>query len=344
MAKLHRIPNIENTEREASEWIARLNADDVSADDRACFESWRAAHPRHAQAYNALSATWRSLETCGPLVRAVTFGQAMNAATAPPASRRHWAVAATAASVALVGFCMAAYWSQLKHDNSFETAVGENAKISLPDGSSLDLNSNSLAKVNYAAGMRVIRLERGEAFFKVAHDKSRPFWVVAGNSWVRAVGTEFNVYRRASDVEVTVNEGTVKVLSQTGSLGPPTDNVLGSAAVSVVTAGEQIDVDGRSAVVRSLEPVRLKRAVAWREGSLYFENQSLGEVIDEMSRYTTLKIEIRDAALRQLTVGGTFRATPDGVEALLTMLQQGFRLSVTRRAGERVIVERMPES
>jgi transmembrane sensor len=340
MTKIHWIPDTERAEREASEWIARLGADDVSAEDRARFETWRTAHPRHARAYDELSATWRSLASSGALVRAVSFGQAMNAATTPPASRRPWALVAAAAAVALVGFFATEYWWRLKNETLFQTAVGEHAEVSLPDGSSLDLNSNSLARVNFSAGARVIRLERGEAFFKVAHDKTRPFWVVAGDSWVRAVGTEFNVYRRAADVEVTVNEGTIKVVSQRGGHETPTDSVLKQATVSVLTAGEQIDVGGHSAVVRALAPTQLKRSVAWRDGSLYFEDQPLGAVIDEMSRYSTVKIEVGDPSLRELPIGGTFRASPNGVEALLSMLHEGLGLTLTRQGEERVRVDR----
>lgn len=52
---------VDEAEREASEWIARLNADDISPDDRVRFEAWRKLHPRHARAYDELSATWREL-------------------------------------------------------------------------------------------------------------------------------------------------------------------------------------------------------------------------------------------------------------------------------------------
>jgi transmembrane sensor len=333
------MPDRESAEREASAWIARLNADDVSTEERARFASWRNAHPRNARAYDELSATWQRLAQAGPLVRAVSFGQAINAAASSPAPRRSWTLVAAAAAVALVGFLVTQRLLQLKNETQFQTAVGEHADVSLPDGSSLDLNSNSVARVEYSGRTRVIRLERGEAFFKVAHDPQRPFWVVAGDSWVRAVGTEFNVYRRSTDVEVTVNEGTVKVVAQRGDHETPTDQALGTAAVSILTAGEQIDVRGHSAVVRVLEPLQLQRSVSWRAGTLYFESRPLGEVIDEMSRYSTLKIEVIDPSLRRLPIGGTFRASPAGVDALLTMLQEGLGLTVKRQGEERALVE-----
>jgi len=88
MGDVHRLPSTDNAEREASGWFARMNADDVTADDRTRFEAWLRAHSCNAKAYTELSATWQELVKSGPLVRAVYFGQVMNAASAPPAPRR----------------------------------------------------------------------------------------------------------------------------------------------------------------------------------------------------------------------------------------------------------------
>jgi ferric-dicitrate binding protein FerR (iron transport regulator) len=74
----HRLLDMEDAERQASEWIARLNADDVSGDDWTCFELWRASHQLHASAYNELVATWYVFTTAEPLVHAVvSFGQSV---------------------------------------------------------------------------------------------------------------------------------------------------------------------------------------------------------------------------------------------------------------------------
>lgn len=368
MADVHRLTTSEDAEREASEWIARLNADDVSEEDRAQFEAWRRTHPRHSRAYEELSATWRSLKDAGELVRAVSLGQALGASTqqalrqsvavgssecsAPlheepsqyPRSvrKRHGVVTrmslAVAATVAAIAIGTAWVLWQQPPQTLFQTAIGERASVELPDGSSLELNSNSLARVDYDEGARVIRLERGEAFFEVQRDAHRPFWVVAGDSWVRAVGTAFNVYIRPTGVRVTVSEGTVKVAAAApAGSNMPSDQQLADGAISVLTAGQQVDVSRGATEVRSLEPTALTRSVAWRSGTLYFENARLGEVADELMRYTTLEIVIEDDSLRELPVGGTFESNPQGAEALLTMLHDGFGLRI-RRAERRVHV------
>jgi transmembrane sensor len=140
----------------------------------------------------------------------------------------------------------------------FQTAIGEQAAVGLPDGSSFDLNTNSRVWVDYSKRARVVYLERGEAFFKVAHDPLRPFWVHAGDRRVRAVGTAFNVYLRPRGAEVTVREGTVNVVNSTME-SPPTEQKPAAA----VTAGEQADAQGSApgsgALLRAMSISRGRR-------------------------------------------------------------------------------------
>ena len=337
MGKVHRLPSAEQTEREASLWFARLNADDVTAEDRARFEAWRDASAYHAKVYEELCSTWQVIAKSGPLVRAVNFGQSMNAASTRPDSRRRWVAAAAAASIAIV---IVTAWNlyKQKEETRFQTAIGEQAAVALPDGSSFDLNTNSRVGVDYSAKTRVIHLERGEAYFKVAHDTQRPFWVRAGDYWVRAVGTAFNVYLRPTGVEVTVSEGTVSVVNAAENDSPPTDPALTQSAAAV-TAGEQADAHGRAKVIHALNTAQLNRLLAWRKSSLYFQDQPLGDVINELMRYTTLKIELGDEALRQVPVGGTFQTSPEGAEALLTMLHDGFGANIRRDGQGHVYIE-----
>lgn len=340
MSNVRQLPDTEAIERQASEWIARLKADDVSADDRARFEAWRTAHAAHERAYKELSETWETFVAAGPLVRAVSFAQSMNEAVVIRATRRRWIYAATAAAILLAMVGAIGYRSvePPRPASTFSTAVGEHAKISLPDGSTLELNSGSLARVNYSSFGRVIRLERGEGFFEVAHDTNRPFWVLAGGSWVRAVGTAFNVSLTRMAVEVTVSEGTVRVGSTQVS-GIPEDNTRGEDAIAVLNAGEQIELNRGLAAMRKLSAEQLQHSLTWREGTVYFEARPLADVIAELARYTTLEVIVNDESLAKMPVGGTFRTSPEGVDALLNMLEQGFGLRV-RYEGNRALIER----
>ena len=338
MGEIHRLPNPEDTERQASDWFARMNADDVTPEDRVRFEAWLRAHSCNVKAYEELLATWNQLVESGPLVRAVYFGQAINAASARSARVPRWLAVAMAAVVGVVILGVA--WLQFPQndDSRFQTAIGEQFAVTLSDGSSFNLNTNSRVEVDYGPRSRVIHLERGEAYFNVAHDTQRPFWVHAGDRWVRAVGTAFNVYVRPAGVQVTVSEGTVKVVDAAGSASPPPDTSYANSAAAV-TAGEQANAHGHVDVVRALNAAQLSRQLAWRKSSLYFQDEPLASVVDELARYTPLEIEIVDDALRQLPVGGTFQTSPEGAEALLKMLRDGFGTRIRRVGADHVYIE-----
>lgn len=346
-SNVHRMRTGEEIRLEASEWIARLNADDVSDEDRGQFESWRSTSASHARAYEEVAHTWQHLLDTGEVVSSVALGQAFAATTEKAVRRSRRAsrlrvVMSAAASVVLATLVGLWWVSTLAPRTLFQTAIGEHATVQLPDGSTLELNSNSLARIDYTEQARVIRLDRGEAFFQVEHDTGRPFWVVAGKSWVRAVGTAFNVDVRSTHVRVTVSEGTVKVAAS-GSAQSPSDAQLARAAVSVLKPGQQVDVHGAETQVRSLAPVDLTRVVSWRGGTVYFKEEKLANVVDELSRYTTLEIVIEDESLRDLGIGGTFETNSQGAQALLSMLEDGFGLQVRRDGSSAYITQARPQ-
>lgn len=331
MPDIRRFPDSKRIEQEAGDWIARLNAEDVSDEDRARFAAWRAAHPSHARVYDGMAAAWRAFSAAGSMVRAVSFGESMNQATRAGKPRLRWLVAgvATAALVAAVTFL---FLMHALPGSTFQTGIGEHASISLPDGTSVVLNSNTRVQVDYSPAARVIRLERGEAFFRVVHDPSRPLWVYASGSWVRDVGTAFSVYLRPDDVRVTVSQGRVEVGSTVSAADKPQSDER-NAPASLLEAGQQADLSDGTTTIRSLPRVEIDRLLAWRGGKVSFVEQPLSEVVREMSRYTTLRITIDDDGLRQLPIGGTFDASPQGVETFISMLQDGLRLRVRREGG-----------
>ncbi len=337
MADIHRLPSIKEVEREASEWIARLNADDVSADDCARFEVWLHSHRLHARTYEELFGTWRQFTQAPPLTQAT--------AAAPSLQRRRawywplrWRQFAMAMSGVAAAVLLSFYLHSLTTAATFETTLGERATVSLPDGSTLQLNSDSRVRVDYSLGSRVIHLERGEAFFDVAHDVNRPFWVTIGKNWVRAVGTAFGVYLNRQSVRITVHEGAVKLGSAEHFLPTSLSESALKNASAMLTAGEQADLEGRVTTTRKLSAEELARAAAWRDGWLYVENENLCDVIAELNRHTPRQLILEDVQLCSLSVGGSFQANPRGAEALLSMLEGNFGARI-RRDGDRTYIQ-----
>jgi transmembrane sensor len=334
VAEIHRLPEAADTEREASEWIARLEADDASDEDRTRFLVWYGANRQHAKVYDELRELWQEFKAAGPVVRAVAFGQAMNEAGRPKSHGLRWA-AAVAASLTVAALATTWYLSR-PTIQSVQTMIGERATLSLPDGSSLELNSNSLARIAYSTHARVIELVRGEFYCEVVHDEKRPFSVRVGSAVIRDVGTSFDVDKRPQLVRVTVTNGELGV-SPTDPRQQSFINAPQEGPGTEVVAGEQAEVARSRITLRKLPQEELARFLGWRSGQLHFDDEPLSDVIVELSRYTTLHLVLEDASIARTPVGGTFQASPQGTNSLVAMLKDGLGLSV-RQSGDTVYI------
>jgi transmembrane sensor len=119
------------------------------------------------------------------------------------------AVAASAAGLATLAVIVMLEFSA----PTYATALGEQRSIQFSDGSTVELNSCSKIRVKYSKQERDVELLQGQALFHVAHDPPRPFIVSIGATRVRAVGTQFDVYKKSTSTVVTVVEGRVAVYS-----------------------------------------------------------------------------------------------------------------------------------
>jgi transmembrane sensor len=230
---------------EASEWFVDFRVGDVDAAARERFDEWLRRSPEHIRAYMEIAKTYvelPALKIAGPLdldaliaharsgenvVRFDNTGsvrtrephagdedishrerQEKVAGRTLPIRRRFLAVAA-----ALVFAIGAAAWWQSARFPTYATDVGERRSITLADGSTVDLNARSRLRIEFSRSERRVELIEGQALFQVSKDKNRPFIVSSGDATVRAVGTQFDVYRKATGTTVTVLEGRVAVYS-----------------------------------------------------------------------------------------------------------------------------------
>jgi transmembrane sensor len=198
-----------------------------------------------------------------------------------------------ALAVLTIGF----YW-QLRPQR-FETAIGEQRSVVLGDGSLVTLNTASVVEVRITNERRIVSLLAGEALFQVAQDRTRPFDVTSGDTTVRAVGTQFNVERRASGTTVTVVEGRVAVLTIPASKQT-------AAESKPLEAGEQLTLSPLRP--RQIVHTDVTTAIAWTQRKLIFDRRRLGEVAEEFNRYNRQVIEIQSAELRSQEVTGVFQA------------------------------------
>lgn len=287
---------------QASAWHFRLQAEDVSAQDRQRFEAWLALGDAQAHAWEEAQLLLAALQ---PAARSLQPRlQAPRRRTLP------WAAAALL--VLALGVAWQTPWpDRLRADHY--TAVGEREVLQLADGSRVELNTDSAVSVELTANERRVQLLRGEAWFEAAHDAGRPFVVQSGSTQVRVLGTRFGVSRQGERTRVQLAEGRVETL------------VEGAGNV-ILLPGEAVEAaPGYLSAVQTFDPAA---AFAWRQRQLVFRQQPLGEVVAELNRYWPGHVLITNSVLERKAVSGVFEI--DKPEAVIRALQLTLGLHVDR--------------
>lgn len=330
-------PDLSRVEAQATEWIMLFEDGGGTPEERAAFKRWLDESVHHRDAYMRFAALWDGMERFEELS---DYSAADDGATLLKGSRYfprslgRRSLMRIAASLFLVVAAAVAYQAlsvgDLRHVASHETVVGAHRTVSLPDGSRIDLNTNSRMEIDYSLTSRRVRLVRGEAYFDVVENQSRPFVVEAGGGAVRAVGTAFSVRLRDRKIDVTVTEGQVALFA---SAPDRAERVEGGdraapAALLRVAAGQQVVFEDDVEQLNHVAADVMKRKLSWRDGMLAFSGEPLSEMVAEVSRYTDMTIEIEDDELRVFPVAGYFKA--GDVEAMLEAFELAGGLRVER--------------
>ena len=309
---------------EASAWFIEFRAGDVNGEARLRFIDWLRRSPEHIQAYLEVSGVWGELPTSDPdgkidirslIARArseidvieLSNPGTRSARTLPPErprlNPRTWSqkqrrTALATAALALLTLVAVRFWGGGGLADAYSTGIGEQRTIALPDGSTVELNARSSLRVHLTDRQRDVALLEGQALFRVAKDAQRPFVVRAGDAQVRAVGTEFDVYRKESETVVTVVEGRVETYDDSGH---------GGEGAIVLSAGERLAVVPHTVT----KPTRADPAVAtaWLQKRLIFEETPLNEVAEEFNRYNRRPLSIEDRELKMLKISGVYSST-----------------------------------
>jgi transmembrane sensor len=274
---------------DAAAWVAKLHSSDRTKALEAALKAWLAEDAAHSRAFELATRAWE-------------LGGAVPGTSVPriePAARRtgrplRWrlafgAAAAVAAAVVVVVLVL--------RDPTYATGVGEQRSLALADGTRVTLNTDSRLAVHYTEGTRLVRLERGEAFFDVGKNPHRPFIVTAGGESVTATGTAFSVRRDDRAVEVTLVEGAVRVTEEAAAVSGPVNQTL--------SPGERLIVAGAAP---KLDRPDIEAVTAWRRGEVVLDHTSLADAIAEMNRYSAVPLVLSTRAAAAIEVSGIFRA------------------------------------
>ena len=294
------------TRQEAARWAARRFDDPNPAS--ADFDAWKAADPANAAAFDDV---WR-VNADPALAEAMTLS-VQRGAVRP---RRGVLIGAVASGLASCALALVAIWPQLQLTTvaplALETAPGQHRTAALADGTTVTLDGATRLEVKLGQFRREVRLVRGEAYFDVAHDESRPFTVKAPEGSARVLGTAFDLEREQGRLELSVHRGRVR-LAPSGLIH----------RTAVLTIGQQAFAkEGRLSRVHAFDP----NAEDWRAGWLETDGVTLASLVERLNRASTTPIVIADPDLGRQRVAGRFRLDEPEVLVRNLALMHGFQV------------------
>ncbi len=309
---------------EAALWFARLREPEPdsqqAAERRMAFEDWLQADPRHRGALEETERLW------GALAQPAATAIAEESVSKPQIIRHRrralpsWSRPAALAASFLVAMAFGLIaqddltdWVHADHT----TRVGEQIPVNLEDGSRVTLNTDTAVSVDLSPNRRSVGLLRGQAWFDVAADTSRPFFVESPAGTIKVTGTSFDVHLDHNTTIVSVTEGQVALTATQGAVEHPT---------AKLHAGQQARISKTGiSEVRAFDNTVV---TAWLRQQLVFYDTPLEQVVDELNRYRSGKIVIADGDLQNLKVSGVFRT--DDPDAALPVIANTLPIEVTR--------------
>ncbi|KAF0866339.1 FecR family protein [Pseudomonas sp. LD120] len=277
---------------EAQDWLVLLTSGRATAADAQALRQWCAQSPQHAAAFEQTKALWHCLQPAAE--------QLEHHSRPRPLGRRAFLGTAIAASAALfmVHASVPGGFAGLTAD--YVTAVGEQRRVDLAVGVSLELNTQTrISRRDLGAGEQGIELLEGEV--EVFSQSQQPLNVQAGQGWLSVRQARFNLRNTQQQVCVTCIEGSLQV------------QVAGRSIR--LDSGRQLTYDAhRVGEPHAVDP---RKVIAWREQVLVFDNATLDTVISEINRYRPGMLVLLNAELGQRKVQARFNLNQLAGVALL---------------------------
>ncbi|QJU59875.1 DUF4880 domain-containing protein [Sphingomonas sp. AP4-R1] len=302
-------------ETEAAAWLAAL---DAGTADRAAFEAWR-SKPAHALAFIRLEHTWRTLDRLRDPAMSEPSPQDAQAASSPApethasrVDRRALLRAATFVAAAAVGGGV--LLTKRTEAHVVETAIGERRRFYIGSRASVDLNTDSRLRWWQTGGGFEIALDRGECSIALEGETTPCILQADGNKIHLAAG-HFNVRRHAEDrIRLVPLSGEARLERFGKSL--------------TVARGRQLVLTDREEKIAPIAFADLHALAAWQRDELLFNGQSLAEAIAEYNRYLPVPIQLADASLASVHLGGRYRSS--STDEFLAALKANYNIHAVR--------------
>jgi transmembrane sensor len=311
----------------ASYWLVRLDAGTLSPEGQRTFEAWLAVDPAHREAFERTQSMWDRFEQAADPAELRAL-RAAALAVAP--ARKRWPRIAAAAVVCCMAGLATLVLNSSRYSHSdvvtnyaappltekYSTARNERSTVTLADGTVVTLNLATTLDVAFTPAERFVRITQGQAFFEVAKNPHRPFVVAAADRRVTAIGTQFDVRLDPDRVEVVLLEGRVSVDHDSPTM---LERLNIRKSHVELKPGEKLVAALGSPV--TVTETNAPRATSWREGWVVFENETVGEAVAELNRYSDHPLIVADESVRNLHLSGVFRVgQPDRFATIIQEL------------------------
>ena len=345
MKNLVEFPDPNTIEAEAAAWIARLDRGKLSGEECAAVREWIRRSPEHYSTISRFADIWSDLDGLAEILDEVEPDASIREVHPGPQPMVRFTPARVAVIASIIiavvigalfsntGNFRAVPTPDSKWQASYVTTIGEQQTVTLRDGSRVQLNTDTAVNIDFDDRQRKVRLVKGEALFEIIHNQTRPFLVYAGTNVIRAVGTAFVVKLIENEIEVTIREGRVELKS----IKDASQNRVGNELIiasAVIDAGQTVKVNKEIQTLQEIATEEIDRKLAWRDGLIIFSGEPLDQVVEEISRYTSVSFVVTDPELNTLRIGGRFKIGE--TDAMLEVLETGFGVNVNRVSNDLV--------
>ncbi|RYY03635.1 MAG: FecR family protein [Gammaproteobacteria bacterium] len=334
---------MEHINNQAREWFTLMQSGSASEVEKLELQEWLQASSAHQQAYGDYELIWQDLgnlhaKEIAALKRSVkpSFVEILqNGVAAFFSGLRNFTlssqrgIAFASVAILIAGALFFVLQPEKLVTQDFATATGEIKHFTLEDGSEITLGAKSELKAWATTKERHVVLLQGQAFFKVAKNPQRPFWVDAGATKIRVVGTQFDVRRGSDRTRVAVLEGIVNVSNAESSKSSNLSPV-------VLTAGQQVTRlnAGKFEAVNSISVSELE---SWRNGRLIYLRASLADVVADANRYFSNSITLGSKDLADLKV--TAAVSTNQIDALADMLASSLPVEIQKDSQNNILIK-----
>jgi transmembrane sensor len=300
----------EKIEARATDFVQRRRFWDWSPDDDAALETWLEESVTHRVAFLRLTAGAARIERLAALRPARSQAGPERRLRTDRLRRLLFPLLVgptSLAVIAILGVALTHYFLR-PSDRTFATDVGGHAVLKFADGTQVELNTDTAIRYRMTTEERIVWLDHGEGYFRVAHDAAHPFVVIAGTHRVTDLGTEFLLRSGGSDLEVALVKGRAELASDDPH-----------ARRALLTPGDDAIATDQSVSITRKTPQQIADELAWQRGVLVFRNTPLADAVAQFNRYNRTKLVIGDPGAAALRVGGEFRA--DNLSDFLLLAQ-----------------------